>query len=125
MLSSGLSVGGYPVGGFRIESSSTVAAKYSMKGSETLNAYTHNNGAPSTIAFDELGREPMPTKYFGTELNVMQYVFQCRYEFRNEVLTHVTTNLTTAEVQKNYGSYIADRINEMFNVIELKGSSRR
>lgn len=124
-LSSGLSVGGYPVGGFRIESSSTVAAKYSMKGSETLNAYTHNNGAPSTIAFDELGREPMPTKYFGTELNVMQYVFQCRYEFRNEVLTHVTTNLTTAEVQKNYGSYIADRINEMFNVIELKGSSRR
>ncbi len=124
-LSKGLTIGGYPVGGFRIESASTVAGKYSMKGADSLESYIYNSGNPSTISFDELGREPCPTKYFGTELNVMQYVFQCRYELRYEALTHVTTNLSLEEVQNKYGSYIADRINEMFNVIELKGKSRR
>lgn len=77
------------------------------------------------MAFDELGREPCPAKYFGTEVNVMQYIFQCRYEFRNECLTHVTTNFSPKEIQRMYGSYIADRINEMFNVIEMTGQSRR
>lgn len=124
-LSSGLSIGGYPVGGFRIDSASTVAAKYQMKGPDALSSYTYNNGNPTTIAFDELGRETFPAKYFGTELNVMQYIFQCRYEFRHEVLTHVTTNMTLKETQSTYGSYIADRINEMFNVIEIKGETRR
>ena len=61
----------------------------------------------------------------GTELNVMQYIFQCRYELRHEAITHVTTNLTIKEIQAIYGAYIADRINEMFNVLDLNGASRR
>lgn len=124
-LSSGLSVGGYPVGGFRIESASTAAAQYQMKGPDALNPYTYNNGNPTTMAFDELGRETLPAKHFGTDLNVMQYIFQCRYEFRTEALTHVTTNMSLKDTQLKYGPYIADRINELFNVIEIKGNSRR
>ena len=77
------------------------------------------------ICFDELGRETIPAKYFGTELNVMQYIFQCRYELRHEAITHVTPNLTIKEIQRIYGAYIADRINEMFNVLDLNGASRR
>ncbi|EOA55602.1 hypothetical protein HMPREF1214_03725 [Bacteroides sp. HPS0048] len=96
-----------------------------MRGKDALDLYTYNNGNPRTICFDELGREPRPAKYFGTELNVMQYIFQCRYELRREALTHVTTNLTVEEIQDKYGAYIADRINEMFNVIRLDGASRR
>lgn len=124
-FSKGLDRGDYPIGGFRIESTSTVANKFAMKGQDAIELYTYNSGRPRTVAFDELGREPLPAKYFGTELNVMQYVFQSRYELRKECLTHVTTNLSLIEVQKKYGSYIADRINEMFNVIELTGRSRR
>lgn len=124
-LSKGLSIGGYPIGGFRIESASTAATAYSTKGPDALETYTYNKGNPHTISFDELGREPILAKYFGTELNVMQYLFQCRYELRHEVITHVTTNLSLKDVQSTYGAYIADRINEMFNVIELKGKSRR
>lgn len=124
-LAKGLSIGGYPMGGFMIESATTVANRFISKGSEALEQYTYNNGNTRTIAFDELGREPFPAKHYGTELNVMQYIFQCRYEFRHEVVTHVTTNLTLNQVQDIYGAYIADRINEMFNVIEVKGRSRR
>lgn len=121
----GKTKGGYPVGGFRIDSASYIANSYSMRGKDALELYTYNSGTPRMICFDELGREPMPAKYFGTELNVMQYIFQCRYELRHEALTHATTNKTISEIQRLYGAYIADRINEMFNVVELNGSSRR
>ena len=121
----GKAKGRYPVGGFRIDSASFIANSFSMRGKDALELYTYNNGAPRMICFDELGREPTPAKYFGTELNVMQYIFQCRYELRHEAITHVTTNLTIKEIQTIYGAYIADRINEMFNVLDLNGASRR
>lgn len=124
-FSQGLDIGNYPIGGFRIESATGIVNNFVLKGQDALNLYTYNNGTPRTMAFDELGREPCPAKYFGTEVNVMQYIFQCRYEFRNECLTHVTTNFSPKEIQRMYGSYIADRINEMFNVIEMTGQSRR
>lgn len=117
--------GGFPVGGFKIDSASFIANNFSMRGKDALELYTYNNGTPRMICFDELGREPMPAKYFGTELNVMQYIFQCRYELRYEAMTHATTNLTIEGIQGLYGAYIADRINEMFNVIDLNGDSRR
>lgn len=121
----GMSVFGYPFGGFRIESCSSIANRYTRLGNEALDVYTFNNSSPREMCFDELGREPMPAKYFGTELNVMQYILQCRYEIRNEAITHITTNLSLDEIQERYDVYIADRINEMFNVVEMNGQSRR
>lgn len=116
---------GYPFGGFKIESCSSVVNRYTRLGNEALDIYTFNNNTPREMCFDELGREPMPAKYFGTELNVMQYILQCRYETRNEAITHITTNLSLDEIQERYDVYIADRINEMFNVIQMNGRSRR
>ena len=56
----------------------------------------------------------------------MQTILQLRYEVRREFVTHATTNLNPdTEFGNKYGDYIADRVKEMFNVIELKGSSRR
>lgn len=124
-FTSGKDRGDYPVGGFRIDSASYIANCFSMRGKDALELYTYNHGTPRMICFDELGREPLPAKYFGTELNVMQYIFQCRYELRNEAITHATTNLKPKGIQDKYGAYIADRINEMFNVVELNGKSRR
>ena len=41
-------------------------------------------------------------------------------------MTHATTNLDpNTEFVNKYGDYIADRVKEMCNVIELKGVSRR
>ena len=72
---------------------------------------------PVNRAFDELGREPIPAKHYGNDLNVMQYIFQCRYELRSSVRTFATTNISPVSLSKIYGEYIFDRINEMFNIV--------
>lgn len=113
---------GYLIGGYGIYSASTVINQFSRLGLDGIDRYCFKK---QTCAFDEIGREPLPAKYYGTEMNVMQYVFQMRYDMRNDCLTHVTTNLTPDQIGNVYGDYIADRVNEMFNVIELKGLSRR
>jgi hypothetical protein len=113
-------------GGFRIDSASYVAMLFMTGGYTALQPYTYNEDKSAyTVCFDELGREPLPVKYFGSELNVMQYILQCRYESIADCLTHVTTNLSVEELEERYGDYIADRINEMFNVCQLNGASRR
>ena len=113
---------GRPCGGFRIEAASTVANRFVTDGLGGIAGCC--NGA-LTCAFDEVGREPLPVRYYGTEVNVMQYVFQMRYDFRHSSRTHVTTNMLPEEIPFRYGDYIADRVNEMFNVIELRGESKR
>lgn len=112
----------YPMGGFGIYSASTVVNQFSRLGLDGIDSYCFKR---QSCAFDEIGREPLPAKYYGTEMNVMQYVFQMRYDMRYECLTHVTTNLSPDQIGSIYGDYIADRVNEMFNVIEVKGLSRR
>lgn len=113
---------GYYKGGFNVISASTVISQFSRLGLDGIDTYCFKK---NTCAFDEIGREPNPAKYYGTEMNVMQYVFQMRYDMRYDCLTHVTTNLNPNEIATKYGDYIADRVNEMFNVIEVKGISRR
>ena len=124
-MSKGRNFNGYHIGGFKTITASYLANQYSDKGIEALEHYTYNKLNPITLAIDELGREPCPAKYFGTEMNVLQYLLHCSYELRSECITHVTTNLSPKEIQSKYGSYIADRINEMFNIIEVPGNSRR
>ena len=108
---------------------SHLATQFAANGLEALNSSTYNNTEirpkPVNRAFDELGREPIPARHYGTELNIMQYVFQCRYELRDKIRTFTTTNLPPKSIGKLYGAYIADRVNEMFNIVELKGKSRR
>jgi hypothetical protein len=86
-------------GGFLITSASKVVTEYSMQG--------------------------IQGKYFGTEMNVMQFIFQMRYEQRTDAKTYVSTNMLKGAIPEVYGRYIADRVKEMFNIIELNGESRR
>ena len=69
--------------------------------------------------------QPALAKYFGTELNVIQFVLQLRYDHRRDSVTHITTNLKPEDIAQYYGEYIADRCREMFNFIEFKGASLR
>lgn len=115
--------------GFRVYVCSQVTTEYSLHGD--LSRYLDNAGwsasGPVPMCFDELGREPIPAKYFGTELNVMQHILHLRYSYwQTEGLkTYVTTNLFPDEIEKKYGDYIRDRRREMFNLIKLEGTSRR
>lgn len=115
--------------GFKTINCSKLANDYSAFGVEALTESTYNDQCgilkPVNRAFDEIGREPLPAKHYGNELNVMQYIFQIRYEFRDKILTFGTTNMFPDAIIQFYGKYISDRIEEMFNVVELKGNSRR
>jgi len=115
--------------GYLTVSCSYLATRFTALGIEALNSSTYNETEmgtrPVNRAFDELGREPIPARHYGNELNIMQYILQCRYEIRHKVKTFATTNINPKNLGKLYGGYIEDRINEMFNEVELAGKSRR
>ena len=113
--------------GYMCVNCSLLSAQYSTYGVEALNESTWNEGnrgvRPVERGFDELGRETLPARYYGNELNVMQHVLQIRYDLK--VKTHATTNLEVEEIEKKYGNHIFDRCFEMFNFIEVNGESFR
>lgn len=113
--------------GFKCVNSASLAAGYASFGLTALDESTYNENSrginPVERGFDEVGREPIPAKHYGNELNVMQYILQIRYDLK--VKTHITTNITPESIEKMYGPHIYDRAFEMFNFIEMKGESRR
>ena len=76
-------------------------------------------------AFDELGSETKPTGRWGNFENVMQYIFQRRYDSRDSQFTHVTSNYTPDQIAEYYGARIYDRFKEMFNFVALRGKTFR
>ena len=105
-----------------LKAASELANIFSVDGQPALIKYTTDE---INLIIDELGREPRPAKYLGTELNVIQFVLQLRYDHRRDSVTHITTNLKLEDIAQKYGAYIADRCLEMFNFIEFKGASLR
>ena len=105
-----------------LKAASELANIFAVDGQPALIKYTTDE---INLIIDELGREPRPAKYFGTELNVIQFVLQLRYDHRRDSVTHITTNLKLEDIAQKYGAYIADRCLEMFNFIEFKGASLR
>ena len=101
-------------------SASELANKFAIDGQPAIIPYSVDN-----LCVDELGREPLPASNYGTKMNVLQFLFQLRYDKRRTFFTHITTNLTMEEIAPKYGDYIADRFLEMFNFIEFKGKSLR
>ena len=108
--------------GIWLKAASELANIFSVDGQPALIQYTSDD---INLIIDELGREPRPAKYFGTELNVIQFVLQLRYDHRRYSVTHITTNLKPEDIAQYYGAYIADRCWEMFNFIEFQGASLR
>lgn len=74
--------------------------------------------------FDDLGTEiKMNTKYFGTDLNVMEEIIIDRYKYFDSfgMLTHVTSNFGKDWdlLQGMYGMRVRSRARQMFNFIEI------
>ena len=105
-----------------MKSASELANIYAVDGQPALLSYA---AADVNLVIDEFGREPCPAKYFGTEMNVLQFLLQLRYDHRRSSITHVTTNMKLEDIAPIYGAYVADRCIEMFNFIEYKGQSFR
>ena len=77
----------------------------------------------SMLGIDDLGKEPAEVVDYGTVLSPVMHLLEYRYE--HQLFTAVTTNLVGREVREKYGSRIADRFNEMFEVIVFQDISYR
>ena len=73
--------------------------------------------------FDDLGREGKQVKVYGTEISPVTDVLFQRYD--TGAYNFATSNYSISDLKKMYGSAIADRLNSMFNVFEMKNKSRR
>ncbi|MEP0938187.1 MAG: ATPase [Ekhidna sp.] len=78
---------------------------------------------PKYHCFDDLGVENS-LKYFGNDCNVMTEILLSRYDYfiSHKMLTHITTNLNSDEIEKNYGSRVRSRLREMMNVISFNAN---
>lgn len=81
------------------------------------------------VCFDDLGTEN-DQKNYGNTANVMSRILMARYDKSESMdfpYTHITTNLSADEIEKNYGTRVRSRMAEMFNVFyfDEKAPDRR
>jgi hypothetical protein len=101
--------------------------KYSKQSYNYKRGTYHRDNGAIVYCFDDFGAEKT-TKFYGTEINVMEELIQDRYnEFEEAgMLTHVTSNLKDGDyIEKMYGGRVRDRLRQMFNFIDLLGDTNR
>lgn len=75
------------------------------------------------LAVEDMGREANETVEYG---NVTTPVIDLlEYRYNHQLFTIITTNLRAEEIRAKYGPRIADRFNEMLDVIVFRGASYR
>ena len=79
---------------------------------------------PRTYCFDDLGTENN-LKYFGNECNVLAEILLSRYDLfiSKKLKTHITTNLSATEIEKQYGNRVRSRLRQMVNLIAFDKST--
>lgn len=84
------------------------------------------------LFIDELGREQLEMNAFGNKMRPIADLMALRYN--NGARTFFTSNFKIETLSKGrndkgelvgYGKYIGERIQEMTNIIEMPGESRR
>jgi energy-coupling factor transporter ATP-binding protein EcfA2 len=90
-------------------------------GYSVIHRYSHQSfkySNPVAWCFDDLGTENS-LKYYGNECNVMAEILLSRYDLflSCHMITHLTTNLNSTEIEKIYGIRVRSRLREQFNLI--------
>lgn len=74
------------------------------------------------VAFDDLGTDE-ERKHYGDKVNVVADILLNRYDHLPKGYTHITTNLSTEQIEDIYGSRVKSRMREMFNQINFSPQS--
>ncbi|MFY0653031.1 MAG: ATPase [Cyclobacteriaceae bacterium] len=95
------------------------------KYSDNSFTYSSDDWFPKAYCFDDLGVENN-LKYYGNECNVMAEILLSRYDFfiSRKMISHITTNLTSSEIESIYGTRVRSRLREMMNVITFDSDSK-
>lgn len=75
------------------------------------------------LAIDDMGKEPAEVLDYGNAYNPVIELMEYRYN--EQLFTIISTNLTPKQVREKYGNRIADRFNEMMNVIAFAHDTYR
>ena len=91
-----------------------------------------NSLATRPLFIDELGREQLEMNAFGNKMRPIADLMALRYN--NGARTFFTSNFKIETLSKGrndrgelvgYGKYIGERIQEMTNIVQMPGESRR
>jgi len=98
-----------------------ISFEFIKDGYEVIQRYSHGahaQGEHKNYCFDDLGTENN-LKYFGNECNVLAEILLSRYDIfiSKKIYTHITTNLSAAEIETAYGNRVRSRMRSMFNLI--------
>ena len=122
---------------YKIVSCRDIENDFSTSGDKSVATFSVNlpiaqNTSPFSqteigYCFDDLGTE-VNGKFYGKDKNVMAEILLDRYDNKLPYhYTHVTTNLTAADIKEQYGTRVSDRLREMMNIVSFptKAQSRR
>jgi hypothetical protein len=113
---------------FILKSCRDVSFEFIQDGYSVIHKYSKlsfKNDTPRTWCFDDLGTENN-LKYYGNDCNVMAEILLSRYDLfvSRSMLTHLTTNLNSSEIEELYGTRIRSRLREQFNLIAFSDSAK-
>ncbi|WP_338378821.1 ATPase [uncultured Flavobacterium sp.] len=104
-----------------------ISFEFIQDGYEIIHRYSKGKlyqAEPRTYCFDDLGTENN-LKYYGNECNVMAEILLSRYDLfiSKKLQTHITTNLSASEIEKQYGNRVRSRLRQMVNLIAYDKST--
>lgn len=111
-----------------VKSCREVSFEFIQEGYTIIRKYSNlsfKNDIPKVYCFDDLGTENS-LKYFGNDCNVMAEILLSRYDLflTRRMLTHITTNLNSSEIEEIYGTRVRSRLREQFNLIAFSESAK-
>ena len=113
----------------RLHSCREISFEYSRDGHTAIHRYTKGSFSakkfdPIIYCFDDLGLEN-ETHHYGHTCSVMAEILLSRYDYYHSfgMLTHLTTNLNSSEIEKQYGLRVRSRLREMFNLVAFPANA--
>jgi len=113
---------------FAFKSCRDISFEFIQEGYSIIHKYSKQsfkNNIPIIYCLDDLGTENN-LKYYGNECNVMSEILLSRYDLfiYHHMLTHMTTNLNSTEIEDFYGLRVRSRLREQFNLIAFETDSK-
>ena len=106
-----------------------VSNDFAKEGYDSLQRYTKGSfspykGEPKTWCFDDLGQEHI-MQHYGNECSVMTEILLSRYDYYHSfnMITHITTNLNSDEIQQRYGIRVRSRLRELCNLVAFPATA--
>ena len=111
-----------------LKSCRDISFEFIKEGYSVIHKYSKQSfksDIPKVFCFDDLGTENS-LKYYGNECNVMAEILLSRYDLfiSRHMITHITTNLNSSEIEEMYGTRIRSRLREQFNLIAFDQAAK-